>query len=302
MKTALATSLALALLLAGCSASTRRAGGEAARIYTNNDLHVSFRVPAGWTEPSSWGSLQKARFAARFDSPTGEAAIILGQGTFAGINCPAAASAALRAATGATFASTKEFTVATSSGELPAGRGETSVGNRAGEARYFCHGESAVVLDVSVPWQDLNRRRAELDAIVDTLTSDVGGEPVAVRAPAPPPPAPTFFVHTVKFHGQTLGRISEWYTGSFDNWRKLSRVNNDLSVPNVVLKIGREVKIPTEIVVRQEPLPEPKKKHVARKASRGETKSAGEGKGEPQSPSAGENEEAPALPPVIGPR
>src|SRR5215469_11625772 len=118
MKTALVTSLALTALLAGCSTSARRAGSEASRIYTNNELHVSFRVPAGWTEPSSWGSFQKTRQVARFDSPTGDAVIILGQAAFAGINCPAAASAALRASSGATFVSTKEYTVSTSSGEL----------------------------------------------------------------------------------------------------------------------------------------------------------------------------------------
>ena len=83
-----------------------------------------------------------------------------------------------------------------------------------------------------------------------------------VSAPVEAPPMPTFFVYVVKFRGETLGRIAEWYTGSYDNWRKIARVNSDLSVPNARLKIGREVKIPTEIVVRQDPLPEPKPKRA----------------------------------------
>ena len=35
---------------------------------------------------------------------------------------------------------------------------------------------------------------------------------------------PTFFIYVVKFRGETLGQITEWYTGSYDNWRKIARV------------------------------------------------------------------------------
>jgi len=52
--------------------------------------------------------------------------------------------------------------------------------------------------------------------------------------PPPPPvaaeptPAPTF-VHHVEWRGQTLGAIAKWYTGKFDNWKKLTKpVNPDL--------------------------------------------------------------------------
>jgi hypothetical protein len=102
----------------------------------------------------------------------------------------------------------------------------------------------------------------------------------------------------VKFRGQTLGQIAEWYTGSYDNWKKIVRVNSDLSRPHVSLKVGREVKIPTEIVVRRDPIPEPKPKRappMQAKPSREEVAPV-----EPRE--APEPEEAPALPPVIGPR
>ena len=137
-----------------------------------------------------------------------------------------------------------------------------------------------------------------------TSTQQATSEPpqqVAVPAPEPTP-MPTFFVYAVMFRGQTLGQIAEWYTGSYDNWRKIARVNSDLPVPNVPLKIGREVKIPTEIVVRRDPLPEPKQKRAEPRTSAGHaTPSAGEvapaGPREAPGP-----EDAPALPPVIGPR
>ena len=137
-----------------------------------------------------------------------------------------------------------------------------------------------------------------------TSTQQAPSEPsqqVAVPAPEPTP-MPTFFVYVVKFRGEMLGRIAEWYTGSYDNWRKIARVNSDLPVPNARLKIGREVKIPTEIVVRQDPLPQPKPKRTTPKTAREEAKpSAGlEGSAAPHE--APESAEAPALPAVIGPR
>ncbi len=121
-----------------------------------------------------------------------------------------------------------------------------------------------------------------------------------VSAPVEAPPMPTFFVYVVKFRGETLGRIAEWYTGSYDNWRKIARVNSDLSVPNARLKIGREVKIPTEIVVRQDPLPEPKPKRAT--TARREAKPSAEVEAPTAPQEAPEPAEAPALPPVIGPR
>ena len=134
-------------------------------------------------------------------------------------------------------------------------------------------------------------------------------EDIAIRAPALPPPAPSYFVHQVKFAGQTLGRISEWYTGSYDNWREIARAN-DLAVPNTRLKVGREVKIPTELVTRHEPLPEPKRRRTTAKPS-GEEKGKGgeseaavdtkEGPPAHAQPREAPQEAAP-LPLVIGPR
>jgi hypothetical protein len=116
---------------------------------------------------------------------------------------------------------------------------------------------------------------------------------VAVLAPTPTP-APSYFIHVVRFRGETLGQITEWYTGRYDNWRAVARANG-LAVPNELLSNGREVKIPSQLVVRQDPMPAPKKKRSPRVA--------GPGKAPEQSP--GETPEegsAPTLPPVIGPK
>jgi hypothetical protein len=298
----LAKSLLAGVLLAGCSTASRQATGEASRTYVNPELHVSFQVPAGWTESKPWNPFDAAPYVARFDSPAGEDTLILGQAQYAGTNCPVAASGALRSSSGAAFASERQFALKTARGEVPAGRGQTSIGNRAGEAGYFCYGHAAVVLEASTSRQEFANRRGELEGIADTLTFDADGAQVAVRAPAGPPPLPTFFVYAVKFRGQTLGQIAEWYTGTYDNWRKIARVNTDLSLPNVPLKVGREVKIPTEIVVRRDPLPEPKPKHIAPKTSPKHAKPSAEEVAPAEPHEAPAPEGAPALPPVIGPR
>jgi hypothetical protein len=118
-------------------------------------------------------------------------------------------------------------------------------------------------------------------------------ERVAVLAPTPTP-TPSYFIHVVKFRGETLGQITEWYTGRYDNWRAVARANG-LAVPNELLSIGREVKVPSQLVVRQDPMPAPKKKRTPKIGARGK---AGE-----QSPGeAPEDGSAPALPPLIGPK
>ena len=299
MRRSLAKSLLAALLLAGCSTSTQQAPSDTSQTYVSAELHASFQVPPGWTESKSGSPLQKKSYVARFDAQDGEGALILGQAAFAGTNCPMAASEALRASSGAAFASERQFALKTARGEVSAGRGETRIGNRAGEARYFCYGQTAVVLEASTSPQEFATRRVELEAIVDTFALNADGEQVAVRAPVE---APTFFVYVVKFRGETLGRIAEWYTGRYDNWRKIARVNSDMPVPNARLKIGREVKIPTEIVVRQDPLPEPKPKRTTPKTAREEAKPSAEVEAPAAPQEAPEPAEAPALPPVIGPR
>jgi hypothetical protein len=286
--------LIMSSLTFGCGGAARTSKGESAQRYTDKELQTSFRIPPRWTEPSSWNPVQRAPWAARFDAPADGVVLVLGAAPYASIDCAAAARAALRAATGSSLAGERQFSLKLRDGELPAGDGFTAVGDRQGRARFFCHGQTAVVLEISAPRATFTKHQGEIESILDSMSFDAAEQDVAIRAPIATPPAPTFFIHEVKFRGQTLGQIAEWYTGSFDNWRKLARAN-DIPVPNVALKVGREVKIPSELVVRQDPLPEPKRKHVVRSAPPRRT-----AKEPAEAPEA--SEEAPALPPVIGPR
>jgi hypothetical protein len=75
-------------------------------------------------------------------------------------------------------------------------------------------------------------------------------------AAVPAPAEPEHFVHHIEWPGQTLGEIARWYTGKFENWKKLAKpVNPDLERCCVRLRVGREVSIPRELLVRTEPMP-----------------------------------------------
>ena len=294
MRTRFAQALVVLLLVAGCGGAKTQKGDTAQR-YVSKELRTSFRVPPRWTESKSWNPLQRSPSAVRFEAPSDGLLLVLGAAPYAGIDCTAAARSALQSSSGASMTAQREFSLKVRDGGLAAGEGFTAVGDRQGRARFFCHGPSAVVLEASAPRGTFTKHEGEIESILDSLSFDADSEDVAIRAPLEAPPPPAYFIHSVKFHGQTLGQISEWYTGRYDNWPKLARAN-DIPVPNVALKIGREVKIPSELVVRQDPLPEPRRKRAARSPA---TPRAPK---EASPESEGSGEAPPALPPVIGPR
>ena len=79
-------------------------------------------------------------------------------------------------------------------------------------------------------------------------------EVTQVREAPPPPP----LVHRVEWSGQTLEDIAGWYTGKKANWEKLAKpVNPDLERCCVPLRVGREVTIPSTLLVTVDPMPKP---------------------------------------------
>src|SRR2546421_11085247 len=111
----------LALIaLAGCSASRGAAKSEPTKRFTSEELHASFRVPASWGEPRSWNPLRSHPYAARFEAPSDDVAVVLAEAPFtSGGECRAAALSALRSASEASLSVEREFKLATPRGELP---------------------------------------------------------------------------------------------------------------------------------------------------------------------------------------
>lgn len=59
--------------------------------------------------------------------------------------------------------------------------------------------------------------------------------------------------HTVMYSGETLSIIARWYTGQSGNWEVLLDHNGDLDPRR--LQIGDLVKIPQELLIRDESMP-----------------------------------------------
>ncbi|MGH7899164.1 MAG: hypothetical protein ACREQQ_14510 [Candidatus Binatia bacterium] len=290
-----------ALVAAACGMRTSeppRGAGSAPAVYTNAEEKFSFRLPDGWKEKRSRNPFRKPPYLVRYESPEGDAAAVVGAGPLGSETCIDAARKLLEATAGSSLKSEESFYVKTAKVELPAGQGMISVGERRGASKLFCDGDRVVVLEATADKAAYAKRKAELATILESFVyrGTDGDTPVAA---AKVPPPPSYFVHVVKWRGQTLGKIAEWYTGNYDNWKELSSLN-EITTANARLKLGREVKIPKGLVVQEQPIPEPKRKLATRRSKPLQKRSdPGAGAGEEEEPEDGE---APALPPVMGPR
>ena len=60
-----------------------------------------------------------------------------------------------------------------------------------------------------------------------------------------------YVVHVVRYPGETLSGLSQWYTGSLYNWSKIAEHNPDLDVNRI--ELGAEIKIPRSLVQNETP-------------------------------------------------
>ena len=68
-----------------------------------------------------------------------------------------------------------------------------------------------------------------------------------------PTPEPRFYIHRVRWSGETLSIIAQWYTGSWKNWKALSNANPTLD-PNRIV-IGGNIFIPENLLKSRKPMP-----------------------------------------------
>ena len=78
----------------------------------------------------------------------------------------------------------------------------------------------------------------------------------AVQEPPPPvketKPQPVFYMHTVKYSGETLSIIALWYTGNHGSWKEIAQANPDIK-PNRIFP-GDEILIPDGLLKTHDPL------------------------------------------------
>ena len=66
-------------------------------------------------------------------------------------------------------------------------------------------------------------------------------------------PEPRFYIHRVRWPGETLSIIAQWYTGSLKNWTVLSKTNPTLDLKRIV--IGANIFIPEDLLKSHKPMP-----------------------------------------------
>jgi len=60
--------------------------------------------------------------------------------------------------------------------------------------------------------------------------------------------------HKVRFKGESIGILAEWYTGDVTNWRRVVEINKNIDPQKI--EIGDVILIPRDIIIRKEPLTE----------------------------------------------
>jgi hypothetical protein len=102
-----------------------------------------------------------------------------------------------------------------------------------------------------------------------TVAPEPEPQPQLQPPPPPPPPAPPprtpspkvklpegpYFVHTVKWQGESLSTIAAWYTGTVRNGRALADVNPQLAHSNRIA-VGTKVRIPEKMLRTREAMPQ----------------------------------------------
>jgi hypothetical protein len=64
----------------------------------------------------------------------------------------------------------------------------------------------------------------------------------------------TSFIHVVKYKDESLKKISHWYTGSQDNWKKIMAANPAINPEKIT--IGTHIFIPRELLKQTTSMPE----------------------------------------------
>lgn len=75
----------------------------------------------------------------------------------------------------------------------------------------------------------------------------------ATETPVSPPQEIQYFIHTIKWLGENIIIISEWYTGSENNWLKI--IESNPTVDPKQIKIGESILIPEALMKTHEPMP-----------------------------------------------
>ena len=230
--------------------------------YVNVDEGFGFRIPPGWSPTLPGSAFASTPYVVRFAPITQDATVTVYTARLDRAPCLEAANQILAEHEGGRLSRTESFVVATPVGEVPAWRGVLTASTAQGGGSIFCAGGTVHVLSGIAPTASFAQHSEALEETIRSFSY----APILVQV-APPTPTPAYFVHEIKWRGQTLGQIAQWYTGEYGNWRKLTDING-LTQHGVALRVGRRIKIPEELVTKRNPLPPPRRPKKTPKPAR----------------------------------
>lgn len=93
----------------------------------------------------------------------------------------------------------------------------------------------------------------EAPAVESEPTQEVSSKIPVLKEPVPSIEKPEFYVHKVRWLGETISVIAQWYTGTPKNWEAIAKVNSDFDPKR--MGIGDTILIPADILKTREPMP-----------------------------------------------
>jgi hypothetical protein len=68
-----------------------------------------------------------------------------------------------------------------------------------------------------------------------------------------PRKGPSYYEHKVKWKGESLSIIAQWYTGNAENWTVLAKINP--GIDPIRIQMGERVRIPENLMKTKKPMP-----------------------------------------------
>lgn len=74
-----------------------------------------------------------------------------------------------------------------------------------------------------------------------------------LKKPMPSEQKLEFYVHEVRWPGETISVIAQWYTSTWKNWEDIVKVNSDFDPK--MMQMGDKILIPLDLLKTRDPMP-----------------------------------------------
>jgi hypothetical protein len=116
-----------------------------------------------------------------------------------------------------------------------------------------CASEPTKHEEVTMPPPPTTAPAPEVPAAAPTAAPPAKAPPAAAPAKPVLPEGTTYFVHTVRYQGETVSIIAAWYLGDKMRFDVLAAANPEINP--ALVRLGMRIKIPENLAKTREPMP-----------------------------------------------